>query len=519
MVIVHYHLRPGGIRRIIETATPYIIRRLPARISSVIIVSGEPPSPIWAEQFGSRIGDMPVEYHISPGFLYYSELNLDAKEIREMVENALRSIFKGNKEETIVWAHNLGIGRNLVMTRQLVRGCKKYGYTLMSHHHDWWFDNRWLRWTEFMDSGFKTLRSAANALYEPSDRLRHVAINNRDAQMLSKYFPDRSGWVPNLIEQIPVIDPERLARAHDWLRRKMRIGDSPIWLIPCRLLRRKNVAEALLLARWLRPEAWLVTTGGASSADEEYYSGMLAETARKHHWRLRLGILQSEEGDKPTVHELLGVSEAIMLTSIQEGFGLPFLEATAAGRPLVARALPNVSPDLEKFGFHFPQLYRDVLIDPSLFNWEGELRRQRLLFNNWLQRLPATCRSWVGKPAVLSAGSEGKPVPFSRLTLTAQIEILSKPRERSWELCKQLNPFLGQWREKAADGKLEKTPWPETAGQWLSGESYAERFINVLESTCTDTPPESGAMDLLEDFIRRQLQPGNLFPLLWSKHS
>ena len=103
-----------------------------------------------------------------------------------------------------------------------------------------------------------------------------------------------------------------------------------MWLLPCRLLRRKNIAEALLLTRWLRPEAWLVTTGGVSSAEEQAYADGLAAAAQTHGWRLRLGILHGDESQKPSVPELLAASEAVLLTSLQEGFGLPYLEAAAA---------------------------------------------------------------------------------------------------------------------------------------------------------------------------------------------
>ncbi|MCL6622944.1 MAG: hypothetical protein K6T55_12720, partial [Syntrophobacterales bacterium] len=60
-----------------------------------------------------------------------------------------------------------------------------------------------------------------------------------------------------------------------------------------------NLAEALLLTRWLRPGAWLVTTGGASSAEEQPYAERLAAAARAHGWPLRLGVLAGDESAKP----------------------------------------------------------------------------------------------------------------------------------------------------------------------------------------------------------------------------
>lgn len=43
IVVVHYHLRPGGIRRVIETALPHLLRAAPAPVSEVVLATGEPP--------------------------------------------------------------------------------------------------------------------------------------------------------------------------------------------------------------------------------------------------------------------------------------------------------------------------------------------------------------------------------------------------------------------------------------------------------------------------------------------
>src|ERR1700752_322120 len=37
LIVVHYHLRPGGVRRIIELALPYIASAAPNPIESVVI--------------------------------------------------------------------------------------------------------------------------------------------------------------------------------------------------------------------------------------------------------------------------------------------------------------------------------------------------------------------------------------------------------------------------------------------------------------------------------------------------
>ena len=49
LVVVHYHLRPGGVRRIIELALPHIASAAPNPIESVVLATGEMPDKAWCE--------------------------------------------------------------------------------------------------------------------------------------------------------------------------------------------------------------------------------------------------------------------------------------------------------------------------------------------------------------------------------------------------------------------------------------------------------------------------------------
>ncbi|MBI3875154.1 MAG: glycosyltransferase [Verrucomicrobia bacterium] len=411
------------------------------------------------------------------------------------------------------------MARNLILTRELTRACEIRRIPLITHHHDWWFDNRWQRWPEMRRSGFRTLAHAAKTIFPVTSEARHIAINRSDAKVLKHHFRGRAHWLPNLTEPVPSPPAARIREARGWLAQTLRDADPPVWILPCRLLRRKNIAEALLLTRWLRPEAWLVTTAGVSSEDEEVYADALTRAARNNGWRLRLGILSANTTRKPTVPELLAASEAVLLTSIQEGFGLPYLEAAAARRPLIARALPNIAPDLESFGFHFPQYYEELLVDSHLFDWRAEVQRQRKLFQTWRNKLPRVCRAWTEEPRWLAKGKKPQAISFSRLTLTAQLEVLAQPLERSWEMCAPLNPFLEVWRQRASNGRLQVTRWPRKANRWLSGRAYAERFADIVATQSPARLSANSGVATQKEFIRQKLAVQHAYPLLWSTRS
>ncbi len=520
LVIVHYHLRPGGIRRIIELATPHLVREAPRPITRVVLATGQSADRPWHDHFARQLSGIPVKVVVAPSFNYLSEQRGSSKRITARLRRALTKLFADcDSTNTLVWAHNLGVGRNLILSRELANACAERDVPLVAHHHDWWFDNRWVRWPEMRRFGFRNLADPAKVVFPWRGNSLHAAINHADASILSRHFGKRSLWLPNLTEPAPSPPATRVRVAHRWLRNKLAHDGAPVWLLPCRSLRRKNIAEALLLTRWLRPEAWLVVTGAASSADEVPYFHALERAAHRHHWRLRLGVLAGDESRKPGVPELLAASEAVLLTSIQEGFGLPYLEAAAAQRPLIARRLPNIAPDLDRFGFSFPQAYDEILISPELFDWQAERARQRERFKTWRASMPASVRKQVSEPVLLVA-KRPRAVPFSRFTLTAQLEILAQPARETWAVCAPLNPFLDTWRQRAATGKLQVTPWPRTAKRWLGGEAYARRCFAALQGgRDASSPPQSLPIAIQSNFIGAKLDARNLYPLLWSKNA
>jgi hypothetical protein len=519
LFIVHNHFRPGGVRRLVEVAAPHLVTTLTPRVEEIGLVAGEQPAPGWLSGFCESLSSVTVSCHVEPAVGYVAEQRHSPGSIAKRLRRFLSALLSGaQRGNAVVWAHNQGLGRNLLLTRELTRVCDRRGVRLILHHHDWWFDNRWQRWPELRRSGFRTLQQVASTVFPMGGSVRAVAVNHTDTAILKRQFGQQAAWLPNPGDARSTPQSERVRGARRWLHAL--IGqNAPVWLMPCRLVRRKNIGEALLLTRWLRPEAWLFTTGGPSSAEEEAYGRGLAHAASRFDWKLRLGILHGDERGKPSVPELVAASEAILLTSLQEGFGFPYIEAAAARRPLLARSIPGMAPDLGKFGFRFPQMYREVLVCPELFNWARERERQRTLFRRWSEQLPPACRSLASLPAMLTSPEPPRAIAFSRLTLTAQLEVLAEPASESFELCARLNPSLRRWRTRAAEGRLGISAWPPSASKWLSCPAYARRFSRLLKPVSATGRDPGAPLRAQEDFMRARLDPANLYPLLWSTQS
>ena len=350
--------------------------------------------------------------------------------------------------------------------------------------------------------GFRTLSSVAAAAFAAGSRVLHAGINSSDVRLLSRHMKGPV-WLPNPAGEETGPGRAAVAQAKRWLRGELG-DDAPAWIYPARLLRRKNFAEAILLARWLAPGSWLVTTGGISSPGEAAYAGRLKEAARKGRWRVRFGILAGRESRAPSVPELLCAAGAVVMTSIQEGFGFPYLEGAGLGCRVIARKLPAIQPDLESFGLKLPGLYDEVLIPPGLFDEKAEFLRQRSAFRRWKNLLPASCRALAEAPEFLAV--PGRPVPFSRLTLDAQLEVLAVPAGESLAACSAWNPMLGALaRESPAN-------WEGSAA--LSPAACAKRFLDCVADFPAARPSALQARDTQQAIILERLGKNFLFPLL-----
>lgn len=520
LIVAHHHFRPGGVRRVIELALPGLARRLAPALRAILLVGGESPPAAWlAELRASLPPRSPFpEVRVHPSLGYAAEQSpppgIIASRARAFLEDLLAST---QNSRPLVWLHNPGLGRNLPAIQAWTRACARRGVPMVFHHHDWWFDNRWQRWPELRTAARGSLTRIARTLLPDEPAIRHATINRADAAHLRRSLTHPVAWIPNPAAPVSAPDTSRVSAARQWLQQRTGTR-GPIWLLPCRLLRRKNIAEALLLTRWLAPEARLATTAGVSSADEAAYAEALRAAVTRHDWPLDLAILADAPAGAPPIQDLLAAGAGVLLTSLAEGFGLPYLEAAAAHRPLVARRLANIAPDLASLGFRFPGLYDDVLIAPGLFDVDAELRRQAERFAAWLTGMPRHVRQCVPQPRWFA--EPGAPVAFSRLTLTAQIEVLSVDPKVSLRHARHANPWLDAWFRAHPAPWRRPTAWPAGATERLSTDRYAGSLLRLARSrgsahaVGSNTPTRSQSAQ--ESLLRARLVPDQLHPILWT---
>jgi hypothetical protein len=97
LLIVHHHFRPGGVRRVIELATPHLVAHWPQPVRGVVLATGEVPDPAWLRAFRARLQGTSVKLIVQPAFGYASELALDGRTLRRRVMDGLMELLRETK--------------------------------------------------------------------------------------------------------------------------------------------------------------------------------------------------------------------------------------------------------------------------------------------------------------------------------------------------------------------------------------------------------------------------------------
>ncbi|MCC5840301.1 MAG: glycosyltransferase family 4 protein [Opitutales bacterium] len=332
VAIVHYHLRRGGVTRVIENA----VAALGPEVECVVL-SGE-----------AYAGDALPKVVVVDGLGYRKTAGPDdPARLAANLRSAARDALGGEPD---LWhIHNHSLGKNVAFPAALT-GLLCQGQRALLQIHDFAEDGRpanyaaqqaFLRKTE--DAGGQT------TLYPSAPQIHYAALNARDARILrSAGVPaDRCHTLPNAVSV-----PKTGDDPADPLP-----GEGPLFLYPTRAIRRKNIGEVALygaVAAKLGRSALFATTLAPENPDWKALHEEWVAFARAHSLPVRFGL-----GDDPSVSfpALIHRAEALMTTSVAEGFGLAFLEPWLFGKGVCGRNLPEITADFGENGVRLDGLY------------------------------------------------------------------------------------------------------------------------------------------------------------------
>ncbi len=399
VAVVHYHLRPGGVTRVIENAAA----ALEESGAATAVLSGEAPAGGSLLRGRSRA---------VPGLGYASGKGApDPETLAVRLEEAARAALGGPPD---LWHfHNHSLGKNPSLTRA-VGILARRGRRLLLQIHDFAEDGR--------PALFRALREAlgegggpelGRRLYPQGANVHYAAINRRDLLLLEKagVAPARLHFLPD-----PVAVPRDVPPPAG--------GEGRLFLYPTRAIRRKNLGEFLLWAARGRPgDRFAVTLAPRTSAERPFYERWVAFARRE---KLPVEFEAGTRGGR-SLSALFAVSAAAVTTSVAEGFGLAFLEPYVAGRPLAGRKIPEITEEIEAAGIDLSPLYERL---PVLLQ-TGERRRLREKIAEgvarWLEAYGRRPRRGDAERALEAAGG-GREFDFGRLDEALQMAIIRRSR-------------------------------------------------------------------------------------------
>jgi len=348
VVIVHYHLNPGGVTRIIESQVKGIHNV--SEGTELTVLCG----------YDDGTANLPGALIQVDGSLNYSTTSLSAGHFEEEVEKITACIKRHLTDKAILHCHNPNLGKNPALTLAVYKLALE-GYPVVNHCHDFPEDRQVnLDCLEkFIPASSKLPLS--HILYPHLARYHFITLNSCDYNhILERGMPvSRVHLVPNPVSLSKLIiqadKPAIKKKICEVLGFK---SSKKICTYPVRAIERKNLGEFILVAALFAEVAQFTVTLPPKNP---------LEMPRYNHWKnfcLEKGIaMKFESGKKVNHEELINISDFCITTSIREGFGMVYLEPWLAGTPVIGRDLPCVTADLKGHGVEFPRLYTNILIE------------------------------------------------------------------------------------------------------------------------------------------------------------
>jgi len=417
IALFHYHLKPGGVTDVIIYSIRALLSRM-GKLDEIRLVTGNDEN--------TRI----VLEMIREGFDRHAadKVRLDVLEEIDYSEDGhgpdpdqLKArLLARYDEDTLWWVHNYHLGKNPEYTAALVSIAKSGSRKMLFHIHDFPECGR--------PENLKRLDSVLkHPPYPSGPEIRYAVINERDRRILSDAGMEESVSLlsnPVPLEPMAPGNPEGMRKALEELCVKDNPGyipGAPILLYPVRAIRRKNIIEAAILARLLDvPANLIVTLPGVSEQEKEY--SRIVKSAFQSGLIPGIWCPEASGDERLSYRQLASSCDAVISTSVQEGFGYLFLNALHWQKPLLARYLDILDGILNLFGDYPRRFWADFRIpvteELKIKTQEAYQERIRKMEPNLSDKAIKSMNSAVSKIAA------GGGIDISYLKVEDQLEAL-----------------------------------------------------------------------------------------------
>ena len=338
VALLHYSAPPivGGV----ESVLGHHARLMADDGHQVRIVAGR------GEQIDPRIPvvQIPVADSRHPDVLSI-KTELDAGRVPDqfakLTDSLTTHLRDALRDVDLLIAHNVcSLNKNLALTAA-VRSISQEMKVLLWHHDLAWTTPRY-RQELYGSYPWDLLRQAWPGV-------KQITVSEMRQQELADLFQistDEISVIPNGVDVAAFHKLERQTQAY--VKQLDLLNASPLLLLPVRITPRKNIQLALHVCSNLLqgfPDTKLVVTGPLgphNPANVNYFEMLTALQEELHLQNVVhfLAALTEEYIPDVVISDFYHLADALFMPSLEEGFGIPILEAGLAGLPIFCSDIP-----------------------------------------------------------------------------------------------------------------------------------------------------------------------------------
>ena len=477
VAVVHYHLRPGGVTRVVENA----VRAVAPHGVDAVVLSGEALA---------QPSDALKNVRVVHGLGYSdSAAGRSVPDITSRLRAAARDALGG---EADLWhIHNHSLGKNVALPAAVAHLASE-GKRLLLQIHDFAEDGRPSDYRLLLDriGGGDTAMLGA-MLYPSAPHVHYAPINKRDPAFLTAAgLPRRQcHYLPNAV----ALDEDGAS-----LPEETPATNERVFLYVTRAIRRKNLGEFLLWSALAREgDRFEVSRAPKNPAARPVYDRWVAFAES-----LDLPV-EFEAGPRSglSLKAMMARAHALVTTSVAEGFGMAFLEPWLVGRLLTGRNLPEITAGFESSGIDLSGLY--PRLDVPL-EWIGKDVLRARISDALAKSLSAYGRESTSDlvEGAMAAAVRGGCVDFGRLDEPFQEQVIRRAVNSTTDGSVLRPAALECGRD--AHTLIENNRLAVL--REFSLEKYGARLTEVYKAVMASEPAAPGALSA-QELLNRFLAP------------
>ena len=444
IAIVHYHLQPGGVTRVIEN-TLQAWEENGNEIEAVAISGRAYP------------GDRLTNTRVVQGLDYASpEEAIDPKVLTERLRESAKDAL--GQAPDLWHIHNHSLGKNPSLTAA-VSVLAETGERILLHPHDFSEDGR--------PGNYLSLREVYPRVYPTGPNIHYAALNQRDRGFLAHMLKESPSPVHLLANAVPPSTPFTGSQED----KTWNLPEN-LLLYPVRAVRRKNLGELALLAS-AHNDFHFANSLGPTNPEFTPIFEEWKQFGKELDLPLTYGLGEHTDASFP---EMVGHAQSILSVSVAEGFGLGFLEPWTFGKGLCGRNLPDITSDFAELGVSLANLYDRLPIPLDCISSVTQLKETiqsalEQFYLNYQQNLPQD-----GTETAFQSMVADESIDFGRLDEPTQQEII-RVVAQSPELQQGIQKHAGL--EVLAKDIIDRNK--QAVAEQFSLTSYAQRTRKIYQ--------------------------------------